>query len=315
MGNKRTNSPSIEVRIALIHNDNAGRGVYSTRDLSRIFRDVGYHVDTFDNDDTEITRAIESRPDVLVVSGGDGTVARIVVALCGAEIPLFMLPNGTANNIARSIGADAPIPVLVGQLRTARLERIDIGRIQGDGHEDNFVEAAGFGFIGTMLHEAHRPLLQLWRSLRSRTTRSVDRWGRAARGVARLVRRQPVHRVDIRADGEDLSGEYLAVEVLNIGAIGPRILLHPDATPLDGRYDLVLVHAEDRDALADFIASQSGAARCPPLVTRRVRRVEMDWPAADTHVDDSVWPKPSSSSRPRRVAIDLRGAAPVLVPD
>jgi len=303
------------VRIALIHNDNAGRGVYSTRDLSRIFRDIGDSVDTFDIDDLEITRAIESRPDVLVVSGGDGTVAKIAVALCGTEIPLFVLPNGTANNIARSIGADAPIPMLAGRLTTARLERIDIGRIRGDGHEDNFVEAAGFGFIGTMLQEGHQPLLQLWRSLRSRATRSVDRWGRAARGVARLVRRQPVHRVEIRADGEDLSGDYLAAEVLNIGAIGPRILLQPNASPLDGRHDLVLVRAEDRDALADFIASRSGAARCPPLVTRRVRHVEMDWPATDTHVDDEVWPTPSSSSRPSRVTIDLRGAAPVLVPD
>ena len=303
------------MRIALIHNDNAGRGVYSTHDLSRIFRDVGYAVDTFDIDDPEITRAIETRPDVLVVSGGDGTVAKIAVALCGAEIPLFVLPNGTANNIARSIGADGPIPMLAGRLLTARLERIDIGRIRGDGHEDNFVEAAGFGFIGTMLQEEHQPLLQLWRSLRSRAIRSVDRWGRAARGVARLVRRQAVHRVDIRADGEDLSGEYLAAEVLNIGAIGPRILLNPDASPLDGRYDLVLVRAEDRDALANFIASQSGPARCPPLVSRRVHRVEMDWPAADTHVDDEVWPPPSSASRPSRVTIDLRGTASILVPD
>src|SRR3954470_18296665 len=107
MGNKRTISPSIEVRIALIHNDNAGRGVYSTHDLTRIFRDVGYDVESFGKDDGEITRAIESRPDVLVVSGGDGTVANVAVSLCGAETPLFVLPNGTANNIARAIGSDA----------------------------------------------------------------------------------------------------------------------------------------------------------------------------------------------------------------
>lgn len=301
------------MRIALIHNDNAGRGVYSTHDLSRIFRDVGYNVEVFDTDDAEITRAIASRPDVLVVSGGDGTVADIAIALCGAEIPLFVLPNGTANNIARSIGADAAIPMLVGRLMTSRLEHIDIGRIRGDGHEAHFVEAAGFGFIGNMLGEEHKPLLQLWRSLRSRTTRRVDRWARAARGVARLVRNQPVQRVDVCADGEDLSGEYLAVEVLNIGAIGPRILLAPNANPLDGKYDLVLVRAEDRDELANFVASQAGASRCPPLITRRVRRVEMDWPSCDTHIDDSVWPR--TSSRPKRVSIDVRGAAPVLIPD
>jgi diacylglycerol kinase family enzyme len=303
------------VRLALIHNDDAGRGVYSTSDLSRIFRDVGYSVETFDKDDAEISRAIASRPDVLVVSGGDGTVARVAIALCGAEIPLFLLPNGTANNIARSIGADAAIPMLAGRLMTSRLERIDIGRIRGDGHEDNFVEAAGFGFIGNMLGEEHRPLLQLWRSLRSRTTRSVDRWARAARGVARLVRKQPLIHVSITADGEDLSGEYVAVEVLNIRAIGPRILLAPNANPLDGCLDLVLLPADARDAFADFVASRSGAAQCPPLFTRRVRRVEMDWPATDTHVDDSVWPSAAKTGRPTHVVIDVRGGAPVLVPD
>jgi diacylglycerol kinase (ATP) len=129
------------------------------------------------------------------------------------------------------------------------------------------------------------------------------------------VRHQPARHVDICADGEDLSGEYIAAEVMNIRAIGPRILLAPGANPLDGRYDLVLVRAEDRDALADFIASQAGASLCPPLVTRRVRRVEMDWPDADTHVDDSMWPSPSKSGRPSRVTIDVRGAAPVLIPD
>ena len=303
------------MRIALLHNDDAGRGVYSTRDLSQIFRDVGYTVDAYDTTDAEVERARATRPDVLVVSGGDGTVATIAESFCGAETPLFVLPNGTANNIARAIGADAAIPMLVGRLSTSRLEHLDIGRIRGDGHESDFVEAVGFGFIGAMLTELHKPLLQLWRTVRSRATPRVDRWTRAARGVANIVRRQPIRRVNICADGVDLSGDYLAVEVLNIGTIGPRILLAPNASPLDGTLDLVLVRAEDREALAEFIATRAGAARSPALDTRRVRRVEMEWPDGDTHVDDDVWPHPSASTRPTRVSIELRGAARVLVPE
>src|SRR5262245_54149324 len=219
------------MRVALIHNDDAGHGVYSASDLVRLFRDIGCDVERVGTSATEIERALTMRPDVMLTSGGDGTVAKIAVALCGSETPMFILPTGTANNIARSVGIDAAIPILAGRLSTSRLSRLDVSRVHADGYEENFVEAAGVGFIGAMLEEQHRPMLQLWRSLRSRLAGGVDRWERAARGVARLARREPARRLSICADGEDLSGEYISGVVMNINAIGPRILLAPDADP------------------------------------------------------------------------------------
>jgi len=302
------------VRIALIHNDDAGRGVYSASDLVRLFRDIGYDTEVFASDDAELERALTGRPDVIVGSGGDGTVARVAVALCGSDIPLFVLPTGTSNNIARAIGSDAAIPLLIGRLASARMSSLDIGRIAGDGHETSFVEAVGLGFIGTMLAEDSRPVLRAWRTIRARMTPAVDPWERAARGVARLLRHQVSRHLRICADGEDLSGEYVAAEVMNIRAIGPRILLAPNADPGDGRLDLVLVRPGDREALADFIASRA-EARELPVLTRSVRRVELDWPEDDAHVDDDLWPNKAKQTRPSRVSVDVRGSVSLLVPD
>src|SRR5262249_44295660 len=157
-------------------------------------------------------------------------------------------------NIARSVGAVGAIPPLVRRLAThTRQVRLDIGRVSSDDREAFFVEAVGAGFIGAMLEEEHRPLLRRWRSFRRWAARPMSRRNWMYRGVARVARHIPARRVRVRADGDDLSGNYVAVEVMNIAAIGPRIELAPDANPSDKLLDLVLVRERDREALADYI--------------------------------------------------------------
>ncbi len=295
------------MRVALIHNEDAGSGVYITENLARLLRDQGCEVDCFSEDPAAVARALSSRPSVVVVAGGDGTVAAVAIALRHDDTPMFILPAGTSNNIARAVGAEQPIPLLIARLATARPSTLDIGCIDFAGQHRRFVEAAGVGFIGTMLAETLRPIDWVMRGVRRITSPGLDRWQRGARGVARLVRAQPAREVRLRADGVDLSGEYIAVEIMNIAAIGPRICLAPDARPGDGNLDLALVRPADRDALANYVESPRSPDDRPPIETRRVRRVELDWPAADTHVDDDPWPEAASTAaRPGRVTISIR---------
>lgn len=300
------------MRIALLHNERAGLGVYTGDDLVRLLRQYGYQVERFAKDDGGAERAVAAQPDVLVVAGGDGTVAKAAIAVRASEIPLFILPTGTANNIARGVGVDAAVPVLIRQLPSARQLGLDIGRIAGDGHVEYFVEAVGVGFIGAMLDDQHRRLPSLWRRARGWFAR--DRAQAAADGVSRFVRRLESQHINIRADGDDLSGEYVGVEVMNIPSIGPRILLAPDADPGDARLDVALIRPGDRDALADQIAAQGTIMSDPPIATRRARTIELEWPDRSTHVDDERWPPRGSPERPTRVTVDICGSAHVLVP-
>lgn len=300
------------MRIALVHNIHAGTGAYASDTLARMLRDAGHDTDLYTKSGAELERAITARYDVLVVAGGDGTVAQVAVALCGFDVPLFILPTGTANNIARAVGADGPPPILISRLRDARLTRLDVGRVSGAGHETNFIEATGAGFIGAMLAEDRRPLLRFLRALNPLRT---DPWLRMARFAARSVRRQRAHRVELLADAVDLSGEFIAVEVMNIPAIGPRIPLAAHADPGDGYFDLALVRPDDREPLAAFIESAPTPDATPPIEVRRVRQIEVEWPSTDTHVDDEPWPDAERASRPTHVTIAVQGAALLLVPD
>jgi diacylglycerol kinase family enzyme len=308
------------VKIALVHNENAGDQEHSTGDLVRILHGLGHEAEAYGRDTAGLLSALNSRPDVVVVSGGDGTVARAAIALCGSDTPMFVLPMGTSNNVATSIGAGSDtVRNLAGRLASTRMTRLDVCRVigekEGDGFEAFFVESAGMGVIGTMLDEENHKISELRQRVRGWLSRSTDHWESTARHVARVLRRQTPRWIDMRADGVDLSGEYVTVEAMNIRAIGPRVVLAPNADPGDGWLDLVLVTAAERDELADHIEARGTSAAIPPSPARRVRHVELDWPEQGTHVDDESWPNRNASRRPRRVSIDVRGAVNVLVPD
>src|SRR5215468_4028987 len=133
-GNNHTTPPVSQprlntVHVALVHNKQAGSRAHSGDDLVGRLRDFGHSVELFGKERADILRALRSRPEVVVVSGGDGTVAKVAIAACGSDAPIFILPTGTANNIARAVGADAAIPTLIERISSARLSRLDVGRI------------------------------------------------------------------------------------------------------------------------------------------------------------------------------------------
>ena len=81
----------------------------------------------------------------------------------------------------------------------------------------------------------------------------------------------------IVADGTDLSGEFLGVEILNIRFVGPNVPLAPEADPSDGLLDVVLVTDADRDGILEYLDQRLHLASgvMPPLRTARAREVRL----------------------------------------
>jgi len=95
----------------------------------------------------KIRQALAKRPDVVVVAGGDGTVRPIASELVGTNIPLAIIPVGTFNNLALSLGLATDPLAACAVVDDGAVIRIDVGIAD----ENNlFFEAAGVGVDAEM---------------------------------------------------------------------------------------------------------------------------------------------------------------------
>src|SRR5579872_3053584 len=77
---------------------------------------------------TSIARqAVDQRADLVIACGGDGTVNEVVNGLAGSEVPLALLPAGTANILAKELGIPWDIPAAAQLIPGGRVRRIALG--------------------------------------------------------------------------------------------------------------------------------------------------------------------------------------------
>ena len=76
--------------------------------------------------------ALAKKPDLVIIGGGDGTVSGLVDQLVGKNVILGVLPFGTANSFARTLGIPLDITGAVEVLKTGTPRRIDLGMINDD---------------------------------------------------------------------------------------------------------------------------------------------------------------------------------------
>ena len=93
------------------------------------------------NLDRVARRALAKRPEVLILGGGDGTMSGLVDDLIGRDIVLGVLPLGTANSFARTLGLPLDVEGAIDVIATGKRRRIDLGMID----DDYFANAASIG--------------------------------------------------------------------------------------------------------------------------------------------------------------------------
>lgn len=267
------------MRVMLLHNPTAGDNSMPSGDaLVRLIEGWGHTVAYRSTADPGWRGALQDAGDLVAVAGGDGTVAAVLRSLGGSDIPATVLPLGTANNIASTLGIAGPPDEVVPAWSEYRLRPFDLGCAAGlrPDRDTRFVEAIGVGalteMIGTLDGDAG--------GLNAAIRRYEGLPGYVAL-LRRMLERRSGEPLDVRVDGEDVSGHILMLEVLNIGMVGPRLRLGASSDPGDGRLDVLIIHDHEREVLLAYLDAQlDGGLWRPPLPTRAARRVEVSAPGA-----------------------------------
>jgi len=268
------------VRVSLLHNPSAGNGAPFEKVVRELER-AGYEVAREIEKHSDFERVRDEPVDFVVAAGGDGTVREAARALAGSGVPLAILPIGTANNIAKSLGIEGSVARNVESWRDAKRVAFDLGVARGQWGESRFLESVGGGLVPAGIetaqeHPAHK------------TEDTETELDRALASYSEALERLRPRPWTGTLDDQPIDGEFLLIEVLNIPSIGANLVLAGRADPSDGYFDVVTAGEAERPAIAEYLlALRAGKEATLSLPTRRARHAEITgWERM--HVDDEV---------------------------
>jgi diacylglycerol kinase (ATP) len=262
------------MRSKLIWNLNAGNTSLNADGIADALEAVGFDVEVAPTASLEeLDAALENPLEAVIVAGGDGSVRQIVKRLRGRQVPIVILPMGTANNLAGSLGIRQAPMDLIAALERRVVRTLDLGVLRYEGGEDVFLEGAGVGlFAHTMNGYGEDNGKSMLRALNALT---------------RTVVSPPVIHARFSTETEEVQAELSMLEVLNTPAIGPRLMLAPDADPSDGWLEVMTIEPAAGVGFINYvIGMMSSQLHALENVTlRRARRVELDFDGGALHFD------------------------------
>lgn len=273
--------------ILVLHNRNAGDEEPSPGRLLALLRRQGYTPHYLD-----LHAALESparlpEVDFIVVAGGDGSFRQAVLKLGARRVPFALLPVGTANNIARSLGIEGGAADVIASWDESEEVPFNVGVVRGPWGEKHFVEGVGIGLFGRII----RILDNIAKAAAHETAARPHRVASDLRATAVLAHEMAPVRVEASLDGEKATADYLLLEALNIGRVGAGAELVSEADFSDDRFELVAAEGAERPKLLETLGNAlRGLAHPSRLTVRRVREVDLLLPRCDLRIDDEVVP-------------------------
>jgi diacylglycerol kinase (ATP) len=287
------------MRTLLVHNPTAGAAHPSADELIARLYAAGFSPTYQSTKDDGYREALGEDWDLVIVAGGDGSVARVARVLRDRTIPIAILPIGTANNIARALGLAGDVEDLISRLRTAQPRRLDVGLAEGPWGKRRFLEAVGFGAIAKAIsHSGPKPP----KALRIDSGREE---------LQKFVQEAEAERFEFNVDGELFAGDFLLLEILNLKLTGPALPILFAAAPDDGLLEIVFLLESERAQMSAWLKNPEDAPS--PVTVRKGRKINVNWERSYARIDSRVYLPPKGAS-PIKIRLENDGLR-VLVPD
>src|SRR5262249_46744511 len=176
--------------------------------------------------------------DLVIAAGGDGTVRKTACQLMDTGIPMAILPLGTANNLARSLGFTGSVDEILQSLHCGKSRPFDVGVARRSWRKEYFFEAAGGGLFADYFPTS--------KANEKKAVSPEDELTAHLSLLRELSLEYPARQWKLSIDGDDISGRYILWGAMNIRSAGPGLHLAPKAATDDRRLDFVGVRQHDR---------------------------------------------------------------------
>lgn len=173
------------------------------------------------------------RVSALVCVGGDGTQSTTALAAVRRGVPFLPVSSGFGNLFAQAFEHPATVEGALDLLTRGRIVHADVGQCNGE----LFLCQQSYGLIAEV-----QAAVEATAAPRSRWLRGLAYY----RAALRHLRGTRPPRLRVVVDGRVVATEAALVIVANVKTYGAWLPLAPDASPLDGLFDVFVIRAASR---------------------------------------------------------------------
>ncbi len=269
-------------QVILIHNPTAGNESHSRENLVALIEKEGFTCRHYSTKEKE-WKEIDYHADMLTIAGGDGTIRKVIKQLFKQKknIPIALLPLGTANNIANTLELKGEIKQIIRSWKKASIKKIDIGLLHNVPEEHFFLEGFGFGIFPYLMKEMKKSETEY----DSPAAELKD----ALKQLHEILLAYEPRKCHLEIDGTDHSGKFYMVEVMNMRCIGPNLVLNPQADPGDGELEVILIPEAHKDKFASYLMQKlSNGEDEYQFHTLKGKEIKINYDGKHLHSDDKL---------------------------
>lgn len=236
-------------KLLFIYNPNAGKELLKPRlsDIIDIFVKSGYEVTIYPTqkyqDAYHKVLSITEPYDLLVCSGGDGTLDEVVTGMMRREerMPIGYIPTGTTNDFANSLHIPRDLMKAADVAVNGSLFSCDVGSF----NRDYFVYIAAFGLFTDVSYQTKQQVKNV-----------LGHLAYILEGVKRL-HDVPSYRIRVSHDEEILEDEFIYGMVTNSRSVGGfRNIVGKNVVFDDGEFEVTLIRTpKSLAALQEIVAA------------------------------------------------------------
>ena len=261
------------IQAKLIANPGAGKPEETPRQLelaTRYLLDHGIEVNVAlakpKEEATPLARqAVKDGYDMVIAMGGDGTLEAVLRGMVGQKTPMGIIPTGTQNNIAKSLGIPTDMEQACDLIAAQHIRKLDVGRVKvKNGKKLFFFELTAVGLVAAIYPKANK-------LANGQLSKLKD-------VALTLIHLEPEADVFLTLDDESkIKVKTLLVVVSNAPMFGANFLVAPDASLKDGLLDIsVYPEFSKTDLLGYFAQIRDGNYSANEKVQRyRARKIEI----------------------------------------